>query len=128
MSTLNYAQQALGIKNKKQESSIKLVGGGGGGLSSYSANLSSTPAASGISSESWNDMECKLSYMENQVAEAQSMLGRKHEAMQAAVSKVTLLENTIDAHKEAKEDALAQLQTAEDDKEQYVHDFTIFLF
>lgn len=117
MSTLNYAQQALGIKNKKQESSIKLVGGGGGGSSSFNPSLSSTPA-SGISSESWNDMECKLAYMENQVAEAQGMLGRKHEAMQEAVSKVTVLEKTIDSHREEKDEALALLETSEGDKAQ----------
>jgi hypothetical protein len=115
MSTLNYAQQALGIKNKKQESSIKLVGSSMSSFSSSSASLSSTPS-SGISAENWNDMECKLAYMENQVAEAQGMLGRKHEAMNEALRKMQVLEDTIDSHIEAKDEALAQLEDVEGDK------------
>jgi kinesin family protein 11 len=85
VSTLNYAEQANGIKNKVQESSVKMVGsampagfmaptsssGGGGGGGGGGGSLAD-----------WNEIECKLAYMEAQVSEAQGALGRKHAAMQ----------------------------------------------
>ena len=82
VSTLNYAQQANGILNKQQHSSVKMSsslpqatidalsdqqsgnGGGAGGKGSGSGS-------NGISMADWNELELKLLYMEAQGEEAQ---------------------------------------------------------
>jgi hypothetical protein len=54
-------------------------------------------------------VECKLQYMESQVEEAQSALGRKHAAMQEAVDKVIMLEDQIGASETKAEEAEEKL-------------------
>jgi hypothetical protein len=89
VSTLNYAQQASCIKNKIQVSSIKMS------TNAYplptSASQLANQSLTGKGLAEWNDLECKLSYMESQVEEAQGALGRKHAAMVAALNKVGIV-------------------------------------
>ena len=84
LSTLNYAQRAHGIKNKGCVSTMRMIQGAPGqGMPSASP----MKQAGGLSQQSWQDLEMKLAYMENETAEAQAALAKKHTMMQDAVDK-----------------------------------------
>ena len=74
-STLNYAQQAHGIQNKPVATSYVKVAMNGG--ASNPSDSKSGGDGSGATIQDWNEMQCKLAYMQSQVEEAQSSLARK---------------------------------------------------
>lgn len=89
ISTLNYAQSANGIINKPVSTSSMAAGGG-----SFSG--SATPSKKGaITTESWQEMECRLQYMQTQVEEAQAALGRKHMQQQELQERADRLSNEV---------------------------------
>ena len=89
ISTLNYAQSANGIINKPVSTSFMAAGGG-----SFSG--ATTPSKKGaITTESWQEMECRLQYMQTQVEEAQAALGRKHMQQQELQERADRLSNEV---------------------------------
>ena len=91
LSTLNYAQRANAIKNKAT-SNIKMMSNG------YPAAAGAGGGGGGVSMADWNEAEAKLQYMEAQVEEAHSALGRKHAQMQEAIEKVDVLQGQVPNH------------------------------
>jgi chromosome segregation ATPase len=90
MSTLNYAQTAIGIVNKPLSTSfISIIPSGFSGSASINDATSSEYATA---AESWIEMECRLQYMQAQVDEAQAALARKHLQQQEFVDKIDRLE------------------------------------
>ena len=74
-STLNYAQQAHGIQNKPVATSYLKMTMNNGGIMKPGEN--GGEGSSGNTIQDWNEMECRLTYMQSQVEEAQSTLARK---------------------------------------------------
>ena len=74
-STLNYAQQAHGIQNKPVATSYLKVAMNKDGLVVGSGANGND--ASGATIQDWNEMQCRLQYMQSQVEEAQGMLAKK---------------------------------------------------
>jgi hypothetical protein len=72
LSTLNYAQAANGIVNRPVSSSYLSLGSS---AASCSMDAGSTEHSS---VEHWQEMECRLEYMQTQVEEAKAALARKH--------------------------------------------------
>ena len=111
VSTLNYAQQANGILNRQQQSSVRMASAlpqqtvdalnaqqkeqRFGGSGSGSGGGVGGGGGTGISMSDWNELELKLLYMEAQVEEAQGALGRKHAAMVEALDAREHLEKTV---------------------------------
>ena len=87
MSTLNYAQAANGIVNKPVPSSYLSIAG-----SSTSYN-NETGSSEPNSIEHWQEMECRLEYMQTQVEEAKAALARKHIQQQELIERVEQAEN-----------------------------------
>ena len=82
LSTLQYAQMAMGIQNKPVAMSyLKMAGIDGVGAAGGAGGAA---GGGGGSIEEWSRMEMRLAYMESQVAEAQSALARKHAALAGA--------------------------------------------
>eukprot|EP00586_Coscinodiscus_wailesii_P008573 CAMPEP_0172524950 /NCGR_PEP_ID=MMETSP1066-20121228/294458_1 /TAXON_ID=671091 /ORGANISM="Coscinodiscus wailesii, Strain CCMP2513" /LENGTH=1035 /DNA_ID=CAMNT_0013308107 /DNA_START=875 /DNA_END=3982 /DNA_ORIENTATION=- len=77
ISTLNYAQSANGIINKPVATSYLSVAPGGS-MSKLSSDAAGGDASSHNGVEYWQEMECRLQYMQAQVEEAQAALARKH--------------------------------------------------
>ena len=90
MSTLNYAQTAIGIVNKPISSSYMSVTPSG--LANSMANHDSSSSEYTTAAESWIEMECRLQYMQAQVDEAQAALARKHLQQQEFIDKIERLE------------------------------------
>ena len=107
ISTLSYAQRAVGIMNKPvttmrmtRRPDLELADGEIGRLRGA---LESKQAGEGVDLASFREMEFRLEYMEAQVVEAQAALARKHELQQAAEAKLGTLEHERD-------EALAELE------------------
>ena len=96
LSTLNYAQAANGIVNKPVNSS--LLKHSGSGLSLTSSGSFDKSEANTV--EHWHEMECRLSYMQSQVEEAQQALGRMHLKQQDLVDRATAAEEACAHAKE----------------------------
>ena len=92
MSTLNYAQAANGIMNKPITTSLMTSQGASMNGSSKQAGSSGDNAACSV--EHWQEMECRLEYMKNQVEEAQSALARKHLQQQELVERAERAESS----------------------------------
>lgn len=84
MSTLNYAQSALGIVNKPISSSFLSLNPG---QSFPSTGIDGDNSNSSSAVEYWHDMECRLQYMQAQVEESQAALARKHLQQQELVER-----------------------------------------
>lgn len=76
ISTLNYAQSAHGIINKPISASYMSQGTASSAI--FAAGESCKGSASVGTIEHWNEMECRLEYMQAQVEEAKAALARKH--------------------------------------------------
>lgn len=89
MSTLSYAQEANGIVNKPVSSSF---------LSLSSSATCMVEPSSGSSEpnsvEQWQEMECRLEYMQAQVEEAKAALARKHMQQQELIERAEKAECT----------------------------------
>jgi hypothetical protein len=77
MSTLNYAQAAICIKNKPITTSF-MTHVGTTSSSNENQPVSATTDGMVGAVEHWHEMECRLQYMQSQVEEAQQALARKH--------------------------------------------------
>mmetsp|Transcript_7675 Transcript_7675/g.16643 ORF Transcript_7675/g.16643 Transcript_7675/m.16643 type:complete len:1058 (-) Transcript_7675:124-3297(-) len=113
ISTLNYAQAANGIVNKPVAtsylSSMSLSAKGGSSANS-SGNGENAKDERG-SVEFWNEMECRLLYMQAQVEEAQGALGRKHILFQEATEKGDQLQAEKNALQQKLVDAVDQVDS-----------------
>ena len=88
LSTLHYAQSANGIINKPISNSKMSVGS----MSFHdTASTSSDPNAV----DTWQEMECRLEYMQNQVEEAQAALARKHLQQQELLDRAEKAEGDV---------------------------------
>ena len=83
ISTLNYAQAAMGIMNKPVSASYMTDATGS---SAILARKDTGGSAASI--EQWNEMETRLEYMHSQVEEAKAALARKHLQQAALVEQV----------------------------------------
>ncbi len=83
ISTLNYAQAAHGIQNKPVATSYLKMGSNEGGLRPSSASA----ATSGVCVQDWNQMECRLQYLQAELEEAQAALSRKHNQQQVIIDR-----------------------------------------
>ena len=129
MSTLSYAQEANGIVNKPISSSYLSLSS-----SSASCNIETAGSSDPNSVEHWQEMECRLEYMQTQVEEAKAALARKHMQQQELVeraekaelaankfenelftakSEVTQLKETVVKEKEEKESLKSSLKQTE---------------
>lgn len=84
MSTLNYAQAANGIINKPVTTSFMTAGSTMGHSSNNKLPVSNDAAGS---VEHWEELECRLQYMQSQVEEAQQALARKHIQQQELIER-----------------------------------------
>lgn len=82
MSTLSYAQEANGIVNKPVSSSYLSLSS-----SSAPSNIETAGSSDPNSVEHWQEMECRLEYMQTQVEEAKAALARKHMQQQELVER-----------------------------------------
>jgi len=76
MSTLNYAQAAIGIVNKPISTSFMSLPGSNPGTFCRTGEDGEKAPENQV--EYWHEMECRLQYMQAQVEEAQAALARKH--------------------------------------------------
>ena len=100
LSTLSYAEQAQGIKNKPVKAQVRMQANVG---SSFSKGNGSNQ--DGTSRETFAEMEQRMLYMQAQCKEAQAALGRKHE-------EVTKLVARAEKAEEQAESLSAKLETA----------------
>jgi len=91
-STLNYAQSANGIVNKPVATSYLSITPSRAVLPPTNS-LDKISTDNGNKTDHWHEMDCKLTYMQAQVDEAQAALARKHMQQQELVEKVELAEN-----------------------------------
>jgi len=92
LSTLNYAQSANGIVNKPVATSYMSISSSG--ARSHSSKAAVSDAGDGGNSvQYWQEMECRLQYMQGQVEEAQAALARKHMQQQDLVDRVERAES-----------------------------------
>jgi len=91
ISTLNYAQAAHGIQNKPVATSyLKL----GDGKQCAGAAGSGAPGA-GLNVQDWNQMECRLQYLQAELEEAQAALSRKHQQQQLIIDRAEAAETQV---------------------------------
>lgn len=90
ISTLNYAQAAHGIQNKPVATSYLKVGEGARPSTAQATN------SSGASVQDWNQMECRLTYLQTELDEAQAALSRKHMDQQKIVDRAEAAEQQRD--------------------------------
>ena len=92
LSTLSYAEQAQGIKNKPVKAQVRMQANVGSSLSkgNNGSNLD------GASRETFAEMEQRMLYMQAQCKEAQAALGRKHEEVSKLVARAELAENKVE--------------------------------
>ncbi|EKX52236.1 hypothetical protein GUITHDRAFT_65383, partial [Guillardia theta CCMP2712] len=83
LSTLNYAQAAHGIQNKPVATSYLKIGDAERKRPESASNAHST----GTSVQDWNQMECRLQYMQAELEEAQAALSRKHQQQQIIIDR-----------------------------------------
>lgn len=90
ISTLNYAQAAHGIQNKPVATSYLKVGEGARPSTATGTNCA------GASVQDWNQMECRLSYLQTELDEAQAALSRKHMEQQKIIDRAEAAEHARD--------------------------------
>ena len=90
ISTLNYAQAAHGIQNKPVATSYLKVGEGARPSTAQATN------SSGASVQDWNQMECRLTYLQTELDEAQAALSRKHMEQQKIIDRAEAAEQQRD--------------------------------
>ena len=103
ISTLMYAQAAHGIQNKPVATSYLKLGEGKARLETAGAS-----GSGGSNVQDWNQMECRLQYMQAELEEAQSALSRKHMQQQVIIDRAeaaekdrdTLTEQLVDTKEE----------------------------
>jgi hypothetical protein len=109
MSTLNYAQAANGIINKPVTTSFMTVGST---MANGNMKLSVSNDAAG-SVEHWEELECRLQYMQSQVEEAQQALARKHIQQQELMERATEAEMARDTAGRKLQEAQQQIGSLE---------------
>jgi hypothetical protein len=92
ISTLNYAQAAHGIQNKPVATSYLKVGEGARPSTAQATN------SSGASVQDWNQMECRLTYLQTELDEAQAALSRKHMEQQKIIDRAEAAEQQRDEY------------------------------
>ena len=100
-STLNYAQQAHGIQNKPVATSYLKMG-------PDSEIGKKAQGTEGSVAQDWHEMECRLSYMQSQVENAQAALARKHQQQEAIEKRADAAEREASEAREALETEKAE--------------------
>ena len=90
ISTLNYAQAANGIVNKPITSAYLSLGS-----SSTVSSIGSGGSTEPNTVEHWQEMECRLEYMQAQVEEAKAALARKHLQQQELLERAEKAEGEL---------------------------------
>lgn len=119
MSTLNYAQAANGIINKPVTSSLMTTHGGAMPVAGDKKGSGGDPFGT---VEHWNEMECRLQYMQSQVEEAQQALARKHLQQQELMEKAEAAEAARVAAVAAMEEIGRQKEILETENKRHVAD------
>jgi len=101
ISTLNYAEQAAGIRNRPIASSLL--------RSSRAPGDGSGTNQSGCSSTEWAELEMKVAYLSAEVEEAQAALARKYQEMQEMAERAEHAEGKLMAAEEELKQTRAQL-------------------
>eukprot|EP00948_MAST-09A_sp_MAST-9A-sp1_P003312 g3312.t1 len=97
LSTLSYAKNAHGIKNKTITAQVKMVEGGLMKLGSGGMDgLKCTEGLMG-DMESFQSLQLRLQYMEQQCEEAQAALGRNHVVTREALARAKVAEEKANA-------------------------------
>jgi len=92
ISTLNYAQAAHGILNKPVATSYLKLGEG----KSHAESGGAGGTGAGLNVQDWNQMECRLQYMQAELEEAQAALSRKHTQQQVIIDRAEAAEKDRD--------------------------------
>jgi hypothetical protein len=95
ISTLNYAQAAHGIQNKPVATSYLKLGEGDKKRPGTAGGEAST--GSGTNVQDWNQMECRLQFLQAELEESQAALSRKHLQQQVIVDRAEAAERERDA-------------------------------
>ena len=90
LSTLQYAQAAVGIKNMVQANSMVKVN-----VDGVQRPSTANPASNGACAQDWAELEIKMKYLEAQAEEAAAALARKHTEVQGLTERVELAEAKI---------------------------------
>jgi kinesin family protein 11 len=100
ISTLSYAQRAVGIQNKPITTMRMTrrpdMAGADGEIGALRSALDGKQSSDGVELASFREMEMRLEYMEAQVQEAQAALARKHELQMQAQAALGTLEHERD--------------------------------
>mmetsp|Transcript_78585 Transcript_78585/g.230556 ORF Transcript_78585/g.230556 Transcript_78585/m.230556 type:complete len:777 (+) Transcript_78585:71-2401(+) len=103
-STLTYAEQAAGIRNRPVASSLlRSRSGEVGGASSGSCS-----GGAGVSSTEWAEMEMKVAYLQQEVEEAQTALARKYQENQEWMDRAEKAEAELDEVRAALKESEAE--------------------
>jgi kinesin family protein 11 len=100
LSTLSYAQRAVGIQNKPI-TTMKMtrrpdMAGADGEIGMLRSALDGKQSTQGVELATFREMEFRLEYMEAQVQEAQAALARKHDLQMQAQAALGTLEHERD--------------------------------
>ena len=110
LSTLQYAQGALGIVNKPVAASMLKLNVEGAGRPKTARSDGTNAGMTGQTQQDWAEMECRMHYLETQAEEAAAALARKHAEHAALVSRAETAEGKVDAAEKAA--LLAEAQRA----------------
>jgi len=112
MSTLNYAQSANGIVNKPISNSYMSISSMNPGSLGSDMSLMGPNAV-----DTWQEMECRLEYMQAQVEEAQAALARKHLMQQEFIERAEKAELDLVGMEKEVEDAKEEIATIQKEVE-----------
>ena len=90
LSTLQYAQAAVGIKNMVQANSMVKVN-----VDGVQRPSTANPGSNGACAQDWAELEIKMKYLEAQAEEAAAALARKHSEVQSLNERAEVAEAKI---------------------------------
>ena len=91
ISTLKYASEATGIQNKAAATSYLKLGEG----QARPGTAAGTGSAATEGVQDWNQMECRLQYLQSELEEAQAALSKKHLMQQAIIDRAEAAEKEV---------------------------------
>ena len=110
LSTLQYAQAAVGIKNMVQANSMVKVN-----VDGVQRPSTANPASNGACAQDWAELEIKMKYLEAQAEEAAAALARKHTEVQGLTERVELAEAKIVSEGQRADEAERALEAQKED-------------